>query len=162
MWRLPMDGGEIRWNELAGGDATGELKVNITTYWLTADWLGRSDKLSTPSPRKSYMVRKTNVDLDDINPSLTTNLWKHLKQMYPHIVGDGSMRVRFGWSPNLEMDPTWGDWGTYRLSDGVSEADVKLDTRTTGRYLAMEFDFSSVNAMRFSGADIDVKAVYGR
>ena len=156
--------GELRWDQLQGSAGSQTIKVGL--FWITSGGLYRANQLSTPAPNKTYMVRLTNIDLDEISPALTTNLWKHLKQVYPHIIGKGTMRARFGWSPNLELDPTWGPWIDYRMRDEdlnpTGTADLKIDTRTTGRYLAIEFNFDDVLAMRFSGADMDVKPVYGR
>jgi len=148
---LPWDSyGETRWNSNAQVSDVGVL-------WLTGDKLFRANIVSTPAPNKSYVVRKTNIDLDDLSPEMTTNLWKHLRQMYPHILADGSMQVRFGWSSNLQLAPIWDDYITYTFT-----VDNKVDTRTTGRYLAMEFTFEDTTAMRFTGSDIDVLPVYGR
>jgi len=158
--------GDARWGQLQGG-ATSQT-VRISMFWLTATGLYRANKLSTPAPNKRFIVTKSNMDLDEINPQLTTNLWKHIRQIYPHIVGLGLLRVRLGWSPNLETAPAWGEWKDYRMltenaapEDGPL-SDVKIDCRTTGRYLAIEWDFAEVRAMRFTGIDIDVLPVYGR
>jgi hypothetical protein len=149
---------EKRWGQLQGD--SGSRAINVVIYWLSDTGLYKAYDNSVPNNNKSYMVRITNVDLDELDPKLTTNLWKHIRQVYPHIIGEGTMRARFGWSPNLAFEPTWGEWIDYILKgDGTN---VKLDCRTTGRYLAIEYDFRLVNAMRFSGADFDVLPVYGR
>lgn len=157
--------GEVTWNTLQGGAASQAVKVSM--FWITASGLYRANTLSTPATLKSYLVRKTNMDLDEINPQLTTNLWKHLRQVYPHIVGDGRMYFRSGWSANLESGPIWGEKKEYWMTiedtpQRQQEPSVKIDCRTTGRYLAIEFEFSGVRAMRFTGADFDVLPVYGR
>ncbi len=141
--------GPVQWSPTA---------EDIALFWLTKDQLFRANALSTPAPNKNYIVRKTNIDLDELNPQLTTNLWKHLRQMYPHAAGSGVMRVRFGWSPSLETAPNWDDYIDYPLNTVTA----KVDTRTTGRYLAMEFRMEDTTLLRFSGADIDVLPVYGR
>jgi len=158
--------GDIRWDQLQGGVTTPAVKVSM--FWIADSGIYRANQLSTAAPNKTYMVRKTNMDLDEMNPQLTTNLWKHLRQVYPHIIGKGLMLARFGWSPNLEQEPTWGAWHEYNLRDEDADpdntvpADVKIDTRTTGRYMAIEFNFDGIYDMRFSGADADVLPVYGR
>jgi hypothetical protein len=162
---LPWDqNGELRWDQFAGGLDSKAIAVSM--FWLTSSGLYRANRLSVPAPNKNYFVRKTNMDLDELSPGLTTNLWKHIRQVYPHIIGKGTMEARFGWSPNLEIDPTWGDWIPYRMRDEDNDvngiADVKIDTRTTGRYLAIEYRFNGVEVMRFSGVDMDVLPVYGR
>lgn len=156
--------GALRWDQLQGGAASQSVRVSM--FWITPNGLYRANQLSTASPNKQYYVRKTNMDLDELNPALTTNLWKHLRQVYPHIIGKGMMRARFGWSPNLEIYPTWGPWSDFRLLDEdlplTQQSDVKIDCRTTGRYLAVEYNFNDIKAMKFSGADMDVMPVYGR
>lgn len=156
--------GELRWDQFQGGADSKAIKVSM--FWLTNSGLYRANQLSTAAPNKSYFVQKTNMDLNELDQSLTTNLWKHLKQVYPHIVGKGTMEARYGWSPNLEFAPTWGEYLPYKMLDEDlptdTTADVKIDTRTTGRYLAIEYRFNGVEVMRFSGADMDVLPIYGR
>ena len=148
------------WNSLAG--STTASTVRTSTFWLTPGALYRADTLGSTTPLKSYLVQKLNMNLDELFQEATSNFWLHISQMYPHMRGVGTMRVRAGWSPDLESNPTWGPYKDYFLGDAITPADYKIDFRQTGRYLALEMRFDEITDMKLSGADVDLKLTYGR
>lgn len=148
------------WQSLSGA-ATSDT-VRTSTFWLTNDTAYRANQSAQSSPLKSYLVRKQNMNLDELFAEATSNFWLHISQMYPHMVGEGIMRVRAGWSPDLETPPVWGPYKEYNLGDAFTPADYKIDFRQTGRYLALEMRFEDISVMRLSGADTDLKITYGR
>jgi hypothetical protein len=146
-----------------------DLGVEQNLYWLTTDKLYLSDQVIDTSGVKRYFVQRTGIDLNDLDPSWTTNNWKHIRQFYFHLQSPrltastpNNFDIRAGWSTNLMDDPSWNPYSTINLQKTANDGRHKWDTRTTGRYLGLEMDFSATQAFVMTGGDIDVELAHGR
>jgi len=138
-------------------------------YWLADTGVYKSDQIVFTSGLKRYYVEKTNIDLDEAL-GLTSNLWKHIRQFYFHLqsnrsdVGTAVNDFTFttGWSKNLMDAPDWRTPIVVNLQSTSNDGRHKVDLRTTGRYLALNMDFTATSEFSMTGGDLDVEPSHGR
>lgn len=137
-------------------------------YWLTADNIYQADVEIGTSDKKLVFVERQQIDLDDLDPSWTSNYVKHLRQVVfllqtPITVeSPNTFDISAGWAQNLMDQPDWVTAGTVELNTSANGGKYKWDVRTSGRYLSLRMDFDATNVIRMTGADIDVEPRYGR
>ena len=145
----------VRWSDTFGYSGKRGM------YAINLEGLQQLEQSPTLNPLKHYAVRRTHLDLSNLDPSITANRWKQIRQIYPHIdvdaAGNGTTEISIGWSETLV--------GTVQNKQTVTfdpASSIKADFRSTGRYLYLEFSVVSGGNWRLSSADYDVEMLYGR
>lgn len=102
-------------------------------------------------------VEAPKIDLDQVLQR-ATNKVLHIKRILPQMRGSGAVTIRIG-SSRTPSDPvTWKSTKTFNI-----ETDYKVDTRVSGRYLALRVESSSnVGYWQLSGFDLEVEEVAER
>jgi hypothetical protein len=67
-----------------------------------------------------------------------------------------------GWAANLMDDPDYKPERTIYLNKSDYSGKHKIDTRSTGRYMAMKWDFTYTDEIAMTGVDIDIEEAHGR
>jgi hypothetical protein len=138
-------------------------------FWMTDEGVYRADQVVNIDGVKEYFVMRDRIDFDDIVSQWTTNLWKHMKQMYFHVQspsstgsGPNPFGISVGWATNLMDDPDWIPQQFVNLNRTATGGKHKWDFRSTGRYLAIKMTFNGTQEIKMSGCDMDIEERYGR
>ena len=67
-----------------------------------------------------------------------------------------------GWSNSMMDEPEWGSGTRINIQKMDVGGSVKWDTRSSGRYLALNLNFTYTEKMTMTGADIDIQPTAGR
>lgn len=132
-----------------------------TMYWLTEDAVHRAEAEFTDDPGKFYYVEKDAIDFSELNPQFTSNRWKYLRQIYPHIDAEADTTFTVTWSANLSGPPD-PNASTTIVPYSATVGDYKVDLRATGRYLNIRIDVSGQGRWRMSSMDYDLELSHGR
>lgn len=164
------------WADLTADGTTWEDLTNQGITWadFTADpsgqelfWIGNGglyvvEQDEALNPEKRYYVARFHIDLSDLDPSITSDKWKQLTQVYPHIsygtsVGDSLTQITVSWSNTLQSPPL-----NPQVVQYDPQTQIKCDFRTTGRYLGLEVDVVGPGPWRMTSMDYEVQITYGR
>lgn len=97
------------------------------------------------------------IDLDAVLQRATQNKLQILR-ILPQVEGTGTLLVRVGSSDSPQGPVAWKTTKSFNV-----ETDHKVDTRVTGRYLALRFESADANGYwTLGGLDIDVAEVADR
>jgi hypothetical protein len=135
-------------------------------FWLSDAGVSEADQVLDKSGLKQYFAERTSMDFDDALGS-TSNTYKHVRQLYPLLESpeSGAMntyRFSIGWSANLMDEPDYKPGRTIYLNKSGYSGKHKIDTRSTGRYMAMKWDFTYTDEIAMTGVDIDIEESHGR
>ena len=102
-------------------------------------------------------VETTKIDLDQVLQRPTERVLQ-IKRILPQIKGNGTVTFKVGSSTSPQGPVTWKTTKEYDV-----ETDYKVDTRVSGRYLALRIESSSVAGYwQLGGFDLDVEEVAER
>jgi hypothetical protein len=135
-------------------------------FWLSEVGVSESDQVLDKSGVKKYFAERVAMDFDDALGT-TSNTYKHVRQLYPLLESpdSGAMNTysfSIGWANNLMDDPDYKPGRTIYLNKTSYSGKHKIDTRSTGRYMAMKWDFTYTDEIAMTGVDIDIEESYGR
>lgn len=178
-----LPGWQVRWDDLqASGDTWEDLFLAGTKWsdfyshgsekamlWITNKGVHRSDVAVSRVGQKLYYVERTGLDLDDLVPQWTTNMWKLISDFYFHlqspsgtVVNPNTFTIQFGWSENLMDTPVYEDIEELNLQETDKGGSVHHDTMTAGRYLAMRMTFNATDVIKMTGGDAEAQEIHGR
>ena len=155
----------VRWTDTFDKSDTKEV-IQVTNGLVY-----RADQVDNRyNSLKQFYAKRTQMDLDDLVPEWTTNKVKQIKQFVFHMQSDerfittdpNEIKFYVGWSNNLMEDPNWKPPVTVSLRDRANGGKYKVDYRTSGRYLSMNYDLKNSKQLAFTGGDIDAKEAAGR
>lgn len=129
--------------------------------WLTEDAYHKAEDRFFDDPGKDYFITKNAIDFSELNPQFTSDRWKYLRQIYPHIDAESDTEFRVTWSANL-AGPTDPNSTTVLVPYDASAGEYKVDLRATGRYLNMEITVTGDGRWRMSSMDYDMEVTHGR
>lgn len=102
-------------------------------------------------------VETTKIDMDQVLQRPTERVLQ-IKRILPQIKGTGTVTFQVGSSSSPQGPVTWKTTKEYNV-----ETDYKVDTRVSGRYLALRIESSSVAGYwQLGGFDLDVEEVAER
>lgn len=102
-------------------------------------------------------VEASKIDLDKVLNRPVQNLIQ-IKRIVPQINGTGTVTIKVGYSNAPQAAVTWKNEKTFAI-----ESDWKIDTRVTGRYLALRVESSVVDGYwQLGGFDLDIEEVAER
>lgn len=159
-WSL-LAGRPAQWNDLYKAGKERDM------YWLTGAAVWAADRVVDKSGVKSYYAERTDIDFDDILGT-TSNNYKHVRQVFPLLqspsssVAPNTYTFQIGWGNNLMDDPDYQDPVLVNLLKTTQNGKHKIDVRSTGRYMAMRWDFSLTDEFNMTGADVDIEESHGR
>lgn len=163
----------------AAGSSWNDLSVewdNWSAQWsdLGADTEARSNRLfaaghgasklyalneSYAAAGDSYLafVEAAKIDLDQVLQRATDRVLA-IKRIVPQISGIGQVTFRIGSSSSPQAPVSWKNTKVFNI-----ETDYKIDTRVSGRYLAIRVESDTANGQwKLSGFDLDVEEVAER
>tara|TARA_R110002020_G_scaffold42958_2_gene125291 strand:- start:1544 stop:3217 length:1674 start_codon:yes stop_codon:yes gene_type:complete len=131
-------------------------------FWLNGAGLHQADADDELNLDKQYYIRRDHIDLSELSPEVTSNLWKTMREIYPHIdtditAGNGLTRITVSWALTLMAPPLNPQEVIYDPHNTY-----KADFRNTGRYLGLRLDVVGPGTWRFTSMDFDVDLNYGR
>lgn len=102
-------------------------------------------------------VESSKIDLDQVLQRPTERLLQ-IKRIIPQISGNGTVTFRVGSSMSPQGPVTWKTEKVFQI-----ESDYKIDTRVTGRYLALRVESNTASGQwQLSGFDLEVDEVAER
>jgi len=97
------------------------------------------------------------IDLDKVFQRSTERVLQ-IKRIVPQIKGTGTVTFKVGYSSSPQGPVTWKTTKSYNV-----ESDYKIDTRVSGRYLAIRVESTDVAGYwQLGGFDLDVEEVSER
>jgi hypothetical protein len=166
-----------------GGSGTGATWTDLNVEWdswsalwtdLGADTQARNTRLFSANNGASKIqahnetfgasgvsytsfVETTKIDMDQVLQRPTERVLQ-IKRILPQIKGTGTVTFQVGSSSSPQGPVTWKTTKEYNV-----ETDYKIDTRVSGRYLALRIESSSVAGYwQLGGFDLDVEEVAER
>lgn len=119
---------------------------------------GRVSNLTDLDVTWDAYARALYKDVDEMGANLIGR--KLVSRIVPQVLTEDPqafVKMRFGQSPNLVNEATWGAWKNFN-----PWSDYKYDTRINGRYLHFEFLIPSGTYAELGGFDADLKQISGR
>lgn len=102
-------------------------------------------------------VEASKIDLDAVLQRPVERMMQ-IKRIVPQIKGTGEVTIRVGFSNSPQGPVTWKTAKSFNI-----ESDYKVDTRVTGRYLALRVESATVAGYwQLGGFDLDVEEVSER
>ena len=102
-------------------------------------------------------VESSKIDLDAVLGRPTERLLQ-IRRIIPQISGNGTVTFRVGSSMSPQGPVTWKTTKEFRI-----ESDYKIDTRVTGRYLALRIESTAPDGQwQIGGFDLEVDEVAER
>lgn len=102
-------------------------------------------------------VEASKIDLDKVLNRSVDKLIQ-IKRIVPQINGTGTVTIKIGYSNSPQAAVTWKNEKTFAI-----ESDWKVDTRVTGRYLALRVESNVVDGYwQLGGFDLDIEEVSER
>ena len=143
---------------LSSGNQTLLNPVNPKIYSLDDLKAPRSNRPIATDVSWTAYIRREGIDLDEIGAEISGR--KMLSTIYPQVAvigDDDEFLIRLGRSIYSGSTVEWEAPVRFRPS-----TQYKVDTRNTGRYLAMEFIIPPGSYAELSGYDLDIKKLFGR
>lgn len=102
-------------------------------------------------------VEASKIDLDKVLQRPVERVMQ-IKRIVPQIEGTGTVTFKVGWSNSPQSPVTWKTTKVFNV-----ESDYKIDTRVSGRYLAIRVESADVAGYwQLGGFDLDVEEVSER
>jgi len=163
---------ERTWQELESNNALWSdfygKGAELNMYWLSDTGLWLSDQFVKINGKKQYYVERVLIDLNEIVSDFTSNRWIYANQLYFHLKGlleseeSNYFNVSVGWADTLNDEPDFLPLERVNLQTRQRQGTVKHDFRSTGRYLALRFEFNETSKIQFTGAEINAEQTHGR
>jgi len=144
------------WSSVSPAPTTDRIRIYGASYSDNKVYEFNSGWSANGSSYNAFL-EATKIDLDKVLQTSTSSV-KQIRQIVPQIEGSGNLTVRVGASNSPQGGITWQPEKTYTI-----DSDYKIDTRVSGRYLALRFESTSdTDFWRITGLDLDVAEVSGR
>ena len=153
---------ETRWADFYGKGS------ELNMYWLSDTGLYISDQVVKINGAKQYFVERVLIDLNEVVSDFTSDKWIYANQLYFHLKGvlqsenSNYFSVSVGWADTLNDEPDFLPLEKVNLQTRQRQGTVKHDFRSTGRYLALRFEFNETSEIQFTGAEINAEQTHGR
>lgn len=92
--------------------------------------------------------------IDMIQADEAPGVIKYLRRLYPKVQG-GPLRFRVGSSMSDQAPVVWSDYTVFNANNG----DYKIDTRQTGRYLALEISSEADVSWQLDSVELEYEIV---
>lgn len=138
-------------------DATNGL---TSSKLLTYDWadIGSVPLIADSESAFPAFVERIGMDLD--SAGIAVRSAKTVRHLFPQIkvyVTGVSFDFSLGYANTASADPTWGAATAFNPT-----TDYKIDSKTSGRYLATRVELTTQNDFSWASADVDVVALSHR
>lgn len=152
----PWSQANFTWDQLKQEDARRVMMMLAPRNWYERGIVFSRSDGSTDSNYHSYLERR-GLDLDELTG--TADSVKFVRAAHPQIEGAGTVYFQFGGSFSPTDQPSWGPVVAFDINSGQ----YKVDTRVTGRYLAMRIGSwqgtPEANQWALSKLELDIEPV---
>lgn len=153
---LAWDGWSATWNELGADTEARSTRIFGAGHGASALY-AHNETFAANGATYTAFLESSKIDLDQVMQRPTENVLQ-IKRIVPQINGVGTVKFKIG-SSNSPLAPV--QWKTEKLY--AVETDYKIDTRVTGRYLAIRIeDTSATGYWQISGLDLEIEEVAER
>jgi hypothetical protein len=150
------DSWSLLWSDL-GADTQARNSRLFSAGYGASKLYAHNETYGAAGAAYTSFVETTKIDLDTVLQRPTQRLLQ-IKRILPQMKGSGTVTFRVG-SSNSPQGPV--AWKTEKAYD--VENDYKVDTRVTGRYLALRIESSAISGYwQLGGFDLDVEEVAER
>lgn len=153
---IQWDSWSALWSDL-GADTQAENTRLFSAGYAAAKLYAHNETYGANGQPYTAYVESTKIDLDAVLQRSTERVLQ-IKRILPQIKGAGIVTFKVGYSSGPQTPVTWKTTKTYNV-----ETDYKIDTRVSGRYLALRVESSDVAGYwQLGGFDLDVEEVSER
>lgn len=144
------------WSDLGAETVARNTRVFGAGY-VTSKLFAHNETYGANATAYTAFLEAPKIDLDQVLQRPTRNQLQ-IKQIIPQIHGTGTITFKVGSSRSPQGPITWKTTKTFNI-----ESDYKVDTRVTGRYLAIRVESSDIAGYwDLGGFDLDIEEVSER
>lgn len=145
------DSWSANWSDLGADTQAKNTRLFSAGYGASKIYAHNETFGASGQPYTSF-VETTKIDLDAVLQRATRNVLQ-IKQIIPQIKGTGTVVFKVGSSNSPQGPVSWKTTKSYNV-----ESDYKIDTRVSGRYLALRIESADVTGYwQLGGFDLDVE-----
>ena len=150
------DAWSANWNDIGANTAARDTRLFSASY-PNSKLFAHNESYSAGGQSFTAFVEATKIDLDKVMQRSVQNVMQ-IKRILPQMNGVGKVTFKIGYSNAPQAPVTWKTVKEYDV-----ENDYKVDTRVSGRYLAIRVESSSTEGYwQLGGFDLDVEEVSER
>lgn len=144
------------WSDL-GSTVNARATKQYSAGYLGSKIFAHNEGYSADGASFTAFLEASKIDLDAVLQRPTERVLR-VTRIVPQIAGVGQVVFKIGSSSSPQAPVAWKNTKTFDI-----EADYKIDTRVTGRYLAIRIESANTTGnWQISGLDIDVEEVSER
>lgn len=153
---VPWDGWSSVWSDLGAEIVAKNTRV-FSAGWGASKLYAHNETYAAAGAAYTSFLEAPKIDLDQVLQRPTRNQLQ-IKQIIPQIHGTGTLTFKVGSSNSPQGPILWKTTKSFSI-----ENDYKVDTRVTGRYLAIRVESSDVTGYwDIGGFDLDIEEVAER
>lgn len=150
------DSWSLLWADL-GADTQAKNTRLFSAGYADAKIYAHNETYGAAGEAYTAFVEATKIDLDAVLQRSVERVVQ-IKRIVPQIKGNGTVIFKVGYSNSPQGPVTWKTTKAYNV-----ETDYKIDTRVSGRYLAIRVESADVAGYwQLGGFDLDVEEVSER
>jgi hypothetical protein len=153
---VPWDNWSQLWSDIGAAANARTMRLYSAGY-LSSKLFAHNESFGADGTGFTAYLESSKIDLDTVLQRPTERVLQVLR-IVPQISGLGQVTFRIGSSKSPQDPVLWKNTKVFNI-----ETDYKVDTRVTGRYLAIRVESTAANGQwQLSGFDLDVEEVAGR
>lgn len=150
------DSWSLLWADL-GADTQAKNTRLFSAGYADAKIYAHNETYGAAGQAYTSFVEATKIDLDKVLQRSVERVVQ-IRRIVPQIKGTGTVIFKVGYSNSPQGPVTWKTTKAYNV-----ESDYKIDTRVSGRYLAIRVESADVAGYwQLGGFDLDVEEVSER
>lgn len=150
------DSWSANWSDL-GADTQAKNTRLFSAAYGASKLYAHNETFGAAGSEFTAYVEASKIDLDQVLQR-TTDRVLQIKRILPQIKGAGSVTIKVGSSNSPQGPVAWKTTKSFNV-----ESDYKVDTRVSGRYLALRVESADVAGYwQLGGFDLDVEEVSER
>ena len=153
---VPWDNWSQLWSDIGAAANARTMRLYSAGY-LSSKLFAHNESFAADGTGFTAYLESSKIDLDAVLQRPTERMLQILR-IVPQISGVGQVTFKIGSSNSPQGPVLWKNTKVFNI-----ETDYKVDTRATGRYLAIRVESTAANGQwQLSGFDLDVEEVAGR
>jgi hypothetical protein len=150
------DNWSVQWNDL-GADVQARSGRLFAVSHTASKLYAMNESFAANGSAYRAFVEAPKIDLDRVLQRASERVLQ-ITRIVPQISGNGTVTIYVGSSNSPQGPVNWKTQKQFQI-----ESDYKVDTRVTGRYLAIRLESQSASGQwQLSGFDLDVNEVAER
>ena len=153
---ITWDNWSALWSDL-GADTQARNTRLFSAGYMASKVYAHNETYGAAGTGFTSFIESSKIDLDAVLQRATERVLQ-IKRIVPQIKGTGTVRIDVGSSTSPQGPVAWKTSKQYNI-----ETDYKIDTRVSGRYLALRMESGDAGgSWQVSGFDLDIEEVSER